>query len=421
MARKTRSTDGLVEQEQHISEKLAPSTKNVPETSNDLEDPLVPEENAEVDRSIEESETSLSSKRRLSDRAKYRRYTQEDKSNVFFLVHNKAMSPSDAALKIGIPLSTVKGWLKKDEQLPDYSFTKEKAKCGPCPDIPKLTDEQTRFLVNEVDNDTSITIIELFDKFTNAYNGVKVSKAGIGKFVKENCYLALKLSKNCPEDKTVSNHQIIKERSQWVSQLPEVLNPLNNCIFVGEATFTVSLMKSFLRNKTGKKLPPTIKTTTTTVLGAISGKGSLHFEVKYKRPAPSLKRRKLTDGSIVVDGGSASHYLNFIHSLVEKLKSDSQYDGCYILLENVPLQNQRNVEAIIESKNFKYLYLPRKSSDLNAIEDFWPIVQGYIKRTRLDDDETMEHRIQQGANAVSSQEYSKICSWVSKSIEKARA
>ncbi len=433
MAKRTRTTKPRVaEQDQILPPRISPSPENGDtfidaQDSAPMEDPAISDGNEQVEAEVNGGkditlDTNISlTPLKSSGRVSYRRYTPEDKSDVYFLVHNRAMTASDASLKTGIPLSTVRGWLKEDEVETDYAFTKEKSRSGRRPDIPKLTDEQTKFLINEIDNDISITITELTDKLTNSYNDLKVSKSGVSKFVKEYCYLALQLLK--PHSGEKISPQVSKQRSKWVSELPAVLNPINNCVFVGEATFTVSLMRSIRWAKTGNESPgklPAFKTTTTTVIGAISGKGPLNFEVKYKRPAPSsTKRRRLTDGSIVVDGGSASHYLNFVQSLIEKLKADGQYEGSYILLENVPLENQRNIEAVIESNKFNCLFLPQQSSDFNAIEDFWPIVRSHIKRTRLEDNETMEQRIQEGANRVSSQEYSKICSWVSKSMAKA--
>ncbi len=407
----------------------SPGNPDISNTNPDeppIDNSLLNESNKEVevgDGDIDESETNL----RLSDKGIYRRYKPEDKSDIFFLVHNRAMTARDAALKIGIPLSTVRRWLKEDEKQPDFAFTKEKTKAGRHPSIPKLTDDQEKFLVNEIDNDTSITINELFGTLTSAYSDLNVSKSGISKFVKEYCYLSLKLPNS--EEKAIkfNNPEITDERYEWVKEWIEVLDLSKNCIFVGEATYIVSLMRSFRWAKSVNDSPgkaPILKTTSTTVLGAISGNGPLQFEVKYKRPAPSsTKRRRLTDGSVIIDNspsGTTSHYLNFIHSLIDKLKSDKQYTGCYIILdqENVPIENQRNIEAVIESNKFNCVYLPRQSSDLNAIEYFWPIVKRYIKRTRLNDDETMEQRIQEGANAVSSGEYSKIISWIGDSMAK---
>ncbi len=430
MTERIRGNDNPVEQEQQLSEPHhSPEETDI---SVDKPDKPLRESNEETGNENNDEPTTLT-KRDSSGKLIYRRYKPEDKSDIFFLVHNRAMTASDAALKMGIPLTTVRRWLKEDEKQPDYAFTKEKSKGGRRPDIPKLTNEQTKILINEIDDNPSITITELFDKLTNVYKDLQISKSGINKFIKEYCYLSLNLSKKLKSNSNgnfLSDSQISKERSDWIKRWSKDINPNKNCIFVGEATFNVSLMRSLRWDKSGQRSSekaPVLRTTTTTVLGAISANGPLHFEVKYKRAAPDssspyYKRRKLIDGSILNDNflsGSTSHYLNFIQSLVEELNTDNQYNDSFILLENVPFDNQRNIADVIESNKFRCLFLPPQSSDFNAIEDFWPIVKGYIKRSRLGDNETMEERIREGADAVSLQEYSKICTETGKSMAKA--
>jgi transposase len=58
----------------------------------------------------------------------------------------------------------------------------------------------------------------------------------------------------------------------------------------------------------------------------------------------------------------------------------------YLTMDNTPIHTPAKVCDLVESRNYKSLYLPPCSPFLNPIENFWGESQGWIRRSALSAD-----------------------------------
>ena len=76
--------------------------------------------------------------------------------------------------------------------------------------------------------------------------------------------------------------------------------------------------------------------------------------------------------------------------------------GYYFIMDNAPIHTSKEIEEIIKRRNrdYKCVYLPPYSPELNPIEQFWALVKSQTKRHKLQDRETLEARITEAANDI---------------------
>ncbi len=125
-------------------------------------------------------------------RSKYTKYTAKDKEEVFNLVHNHLYSARGAASHLGIPPSTVKGWLK-NEKLDDNPYIDDGVGSRGRP--VKLTPEHDQFLKKIIDKDPTVTLKGMQDALSKAFEGLTISKSGLSKHLKVTCGISLKRAK----------------------------------------------------------------------------------------------------------------------------------------------------------------------------------------------------------------------------------
>lgn len=76
--------------------------------------------------------------------------------------------------------------------------------------------------------------------------------------------------------------------------------------------------------------------------------------------------------------------------------------GFYLIMDNAPIHSSYEVNQMVENrkKNYKCVYLPPYSPELNPIEQFWSIVKHKVKRNQLMESETLAQRITEACNQV---------------------
>lgn len=64
-------------------------------------------------------------------------------------------------------------------------------------------------------------------------------------------------------------------------------------------------------------------------------------------------------------------------------------------MDNAPIHTSIEINKLIESRerDYKCVYLPPYSPELNPIEQFWALIKARVKRQKLQDTETLEARI----------------------------
>jgi transposase len=77
-----------------------------------------------------------------------------------------------------------------------------------------------------------------------------------------------------------------------------------------------------------------------------------------------------------------------------------QMRGFYFIRDNAPIHKQ--IEDIFNKRNgdYKCVFLPPYSPELNPIEKFWALVKRKVRREKLQDTETLQDRIVDAANEV---------------------
>ncbi len=135
-------------------------------------------------------------------RRNYRKYTAKDEEDVFNLVHNQLYSARGAASRLGLPPSTVKGWLKKERDDENAAFDDKlgsrvvgRPKGRPF----KLTPEHDEFLKQIIEKDPTVTLKEMQDKLMKAFEGLTISKSGLSKHLKATCGMSLKRANGVAE------------------------------------------------------------------------------------------------------------------------------------------------------------------------------------------------------------------------------
>lgn len=67
--------------------------------------------------------------------------------------------------------------------------------------------------------------------------------------------------------------------------------------------------------------------------------------------------------------------------------------GFYLVMDNAPIHTPSVVQAEIERRGYKVMYLPPYSPFLNPIEEFWSKVKAGIKQDSLMSGESLLERI----------------------------
>ena len=79
-------------------------------------------------------------------------------------------------------------------------------------------------------------------------------------------------------------------------------------------------------------------------------------------------------------------------------------------MDNAPIHSSKQIAELIKSRNkdYKLVYLPPYSSELNPIEQFWVLIKGRVKDNKLQSLETLEKRIVEAAYEIPLQQLHSI-------------
>ncbi|CEG82181.1 hypothetical protein RMATCC62417_16291 [Rhizopus microsporus] len=152
---------------------------------------------------------------------------------------------------------------------------------------------------------------------------------------------------------------------------------------------------------------PHIRAASHTIIGAISTKGIIHIALRKPRPPPPAKdtkkrardskgkKRAVTaveeEANTTTDysqkpspkGTTLAHYTDFINELLDIPDNMGDMKGSYMVMDNCSIHGSRLMQNKISRGNYKFVYLPTCSPELNAIEQFWSFVKGKMKRDKL--------------------------------------
>ena len=182
------------------------------------------------------------------------------------------------------------------------------------------------------------------------------------------------------------------------------LDYLRTCVFLDEAGFNLHLRRGYgwaKRGVTPKVMVPSSKGPNITIMGAICELGIVNLTLRTPKTTtvslPSGKKGKVKAGTRTED------FLIFIDNVLCSL-DDAGITGRYIVMDNAPIHQSDRVSAVIIKRGFKPLYLPPYSPFLNPIEEFWAKVKARVRRSPLDDHDSLAPRIRDAALHVTPQD-----------------
>ena len=135
-----------------------------------------------------------------------------------------------------------------------------------------LNADHKEYLKKTFGDNPSTTVDQAVEDLINNFEGLKVSKAAVHRFMTNKCALSFKKAyfysteRNSPEK--------IQERYEWVVRWSNTdLDFENNCVFLDESAFHINLKRTMAWSKKGERAiveTPKTRAQTTTILGAIS-------------------------------------------------------------------------------------------------------------------------------------------------------
>ncbi|KAG0938697.1 hypothetical protein G6F57_006565 [Rhizopus arrhizus] len=70
------------------------------------------------------------------------------------------------------------------------------------------------------------------------------------------------------------------------------------------------------------------------------------------------------------------------------------------MTDNAPIHTSVDIAKYVESRGYRFIYLPPYSPELNPIEQFWSAVKSKVKRNKLLEAETLMTRISEASNSL---------------------
>lgn len=152
------------------------------------------------------------------------------------------------------------------------------------------------------------------------------------------------------------------------------MNYESNCLFIGESAFHIILKGTMAWSKVGERA--IIET-------AISPFGIVNVKVRRPYEIPS-KKRKLPDKAqasssqaVKTTGTVAGHYyFNFVASTIDVLDHREEFKDLYILMDNCPIHNSKDIARYVVNRGYCCVYLP-------PIKRFWSVVNSKLKIEKL--------------------------------------
>ena len=369
------------------------------------------EENAEMEIEMKE--------RRY--RGSYRYYNQAVKQRFWHLVMEEGVSAYKAAKLEDIPLQTAYTWKRNWNKILVNELngisepTKKRGR------KPLLTGEHKEFLQKLIKEDATVTLDFMLERLKKAFTNVRAKATTIYNFVTKVCKLSLKRISKWALRRSLE--ELKKQRLEWAEKYKDKLDFSQNCIFIDEAGFNISMRREYGWSAVGEKAVLTVPVTrglNISFIGAISVKGCI--ELKVRTPvATSNKKRKL-DSETTIDkvskGTTANHFYSFVKSVIQQIENNEELKGMkYLILDNAAIHKRRDLQLLVALSGLELVFLPPYSPGLNAIEEFWSVCKSKVKRSNLSKKEQLTPRVKEATENISLDSYKGFCRHASRHID----
>ncbi|KAI8875902.1 hypothetical protein K501DRAFT_299141 [Backusella circina FSU 941] len=250
--------------------------------------------------------------------------------------------------------------------------------------VSKLNDQHKTYLINYFDENSSATIKDAVEDLIKSFEGLEIKKSRVAEFMKDECNLSIKVATRHSVERNSkttleASAQFVKE---WIQEKGMLY--MQNCVFLGESGFDINMCRSRAWSTRGTQAiiePPSARTVShTPIIGAVSAFGVVNVSTRdpgniKRRKVVGAKKRKARggDGSGILKGTTAGHYLQFISDTLD-------------IMDEFP-----------NMKGYIPVYIPSYSRELNPIEMFWKVLWDGVRRGKLTDIETLASRITEGS------------------------
>ncbi|CAO3682639.1 unnamed protein product [Rhizopus stolonifer] len=218
----------------------------------------------------------------------------------------------------------------------------------------------------------------------------------MSKHITKHCNLTMKKLERLPEAQNDIS-TLEKRRTkieEWMAL--QDFDYGKNCVFIDEAGFNLNIKRTFgpsVRGAPAKAVVSTQKGVPITILGAMCKKGIVNITLRHPTAVVSRKRRKL---------GFAESGFNVVNGLaiIMDILEQNDIKGRFLVMDNAPIHRSPEMQNLISSSGYKYIYLPPYSPFLNPIEKMWSKIKFGVRRNDLTDKDTLVHRIIEASREV---------------------
>ena len=92
--------------------------------------------------------------------------------------------------------------------------------------------------------------------------------------------------------------------------------------------------------------------------------------------------------------------------------------GHYLVMDNAPIHSSTDIGKDINSRGYRYVYLPPYSPELNPIDQFWSVVKSKVKRNKLLEKKSLMTRISEACSSLYFSDFQDFVSHSAKFFDK---
>ncbi|KAG2198725.1 hypothetical protein INT47_005410 [Mucor saturninus] len=341
----------------------------------------------------------------LKGKKPYRKYTDEQIDYFIDLIAS-GESVKSACESTGIALWSGYKYKKTYNNDPEHGLIRRK-KRGAKGSLFKLKQHHAEWIISYIDDKPTAVLDQISESLCRTFEteNLSISRSTLHRFLRAYCALSMKRLEKIPARR---NHiDVIEQRKlaveTWLGD--EEMDFRKNCVFIDEAGFNVTITRNRGWSKRGtpaKAIVPSARSTSITILGAISVDGVIDISLRKPTSSVATKKRKVDGREVKINGrvGTRSeHFLTYLSSMMDCLDRNGFHDY-YLVMDNAPIHKPAAIRELIENREYKCVYLPPYSPFLNPMEKFWSKVNAGIKRNPLDSSDLLTPRIMESVTNV---------------------
>lgn len=89
---------------------------------------------------------------------------------------------------------------------------------------------------------------------------------------------------------------------------------------------------------------------------------------------------------------------------IEKVLCPTLAEGDVVIMDNLPAHKVAGIQALIEAKGARLIYLPPYSPDLNPIEKCWSKIKTYLRKAKARTREELEQALREALLSVTAED-----------------